>query len=152
MIAEEWVLPAAMILASDGNPRAVIARAQQRGIGATEIEAALWQAVDKAAERGDDELPEVHDYAAVPPGSLDLRVFDQGEVWVDVLRVPHTISEISDEYVLNLIAWNRRWAESNHAAYTSRWNVRAAALGPVEWIQQIPLYLALVDEVVRRGL
>ena len=37
-------------------------------------------------------------------GNLDLRVFDQDRYWVDIRQQPHLLTEMSDEYITNVIA------------------------------------------------
>lgn len=46
------------------------------------------------------------DFAALPPGRFDARVFNQSTYWVDVLRRPHRINDrdaFSDDYLLNVL-------------------------------------------------
>lgn len=42
-------------------------------------------------------------YGQHGPGALDLRVFDQDQVWVDILGVPHALHEMDDTYRANVI-------------------------------------------------
>ena len=49
-------------------------------------------------------------------GSLDLRVFDQSIWWVDVRQRPHRISEMSSEYLRNVLADLEAAAERLHLA------------------------------------
>jgi hypothetical protein len=67
-------------------------------------------------EHEDHEVGPFSEYGQFGVGKLDLRVFEQGEVWVDRSGAPHQIAEMSEEYVRNV-----RWmllsrCEEFHAA------------------------------------
>jgi hypothetical protein len=53
-------------------------------------------------EHDDRPLGPFSEYGQFGPGKLDLRVFDQGEVWVDRAGVAHRIETMSAEYVANV--------------------------------------------------
>jgi hypothetical protein len=88
--------------------------AERIGIPAPE-QAAHWRTAHHA---NDEWQPENFDeFAALPPGRFDARVFDQTTYWVDVLRRPHRITDrdaFNDAYLLNVLdfitdeGW--RWA------------------------------------------
>lgn len=93
---------------------------------------------------------------------LDLRVFDQDVWWVDRLGQPHLITEMSSEYVINVIAhleengryfyfgtMRRAFIQMLGDAYYGKANgeVIAEALGapslsdvtPIDWLEATPL-------------
>ena len=49
-----------------------------------------------------DEKP-FTDFAAVNEGKIDLRVFEQDVWWVDVKRTPHLLTEMSQDYLFNVL-------------------------------------------------
>lgn len=106
-------------------------------------------------------------------GSLDLRVFEQAIWWVDISQVPHRLTDMSENYLRNVIAHLRRHADGFHQATIYRdvlqiWgdlllgrfpsDVIAIALGatpltdltPSEWLEGTPLMRGLVRELHRR--
>lgn len=108
---------------------------------------------------------EFDDHAASGPGTFDRRVLDQDKVWVDILRQSHQISDLTDEYLCNVIAFIEenawRWApeeEVNIVAWTAMyieagdWLETTAREVVAEWIESTPLIRALRTEAQRRGI
>lgn len=106
-------------------------------------------------------------------GSIDLRVFDQGIWWVDVMQRPHRLTEMSPQYLGNVIAHLHEQVDHFYQGHcrrdliemacdvlTGRPNIDlvaeaagAPALGdltPPTWLQGTPLMRALVAELARR--
>lgn len=100
-------------------------------------------------------------FSAIAPGRFDPRVFDQATWWVDILRIPHRITDrddFPDAYLVNILcfvlteAW--RWAKWDDDEFA------ADALVDVDWfvresmarIERTPLIVALRAEAVRRGV
>jgi hypothetical protein len=99
-------------------------------------------------------------------GTLDLRVFDQDVWWVDIEQRPHRLTEMSDEYIANVIAHLQTHAKMHYHGTLRRaclqihgdlllgripTEVVADALGatpltdltPQEWLEGTPLMRAL---------
>jgi hypothetical protein len=96
------------------------------------------------------------------PGIMDNRVFDQGEYWVDCQGVPHRISEMSFEYLANVVMFLREDAAFFYVN-TVRRKVMGMVLGDAEvdsdalnslleqepgaWIESNPLMISLLAAV-----
>lgn len=116
--------------------------------------AALSGAVDSV----DEWQPEAFDdFAPLPPGRFDPRVFRQTAWWVDILRRPHRIADpadFTDDHLLAVVgfvlreAW--RWSEfpelHNDDLIDEAWFHAEAA----RRIQQTPLFATLRAEASRR--
>jgi hypothetical protein len=108
----------------------------------------------------DEWQPEQFDqFAALPPGRFDPRIFEQTTWWVDILRRPHRITDradLTDDHLLAVIGFILReaWRWSDFP------DLRNDDLVNVEWfhaeasrrIQHTPLFKVLVGEAERRGL
>lgn len=110
-----------------------------------------------------------------PEGSLDLRVFDQGTWWVDVQQCPHRITDMSVEYLNNVMGYlassaeyfyvatlRRTWTEDATDLLLGRLPVNAVAeslgatslvdVSPEVWFESTPLVRALRAELAHRTL
>jgi hypothetical protein len=108
----------------------------------------------------DEWQPEQFDqFAALPPGRFDPRVFEQSTWWVDILRRPHLIADradFTDDHLLAVIwfilreAW--RWADFPDLRDDDMINVEWFHAEASRRIQHTPLFNALIGEAERRGL
>ncbi len=98
----------------------------------------------------------------VDPGSIDRRVVDQGEVWLDKFGQQHRIDDregFDDDYLANVVTFLRRNAMT-WAVYEGRPNTLldgVDAPGEVQqrsrtWMETTVLMGALRAEADRRGL
>jgi hypothetical protein len=104
------------------------------------------------------------DFGQWGPGRMDLRVFDQDVFWVDRLGNPHLLTEMPQEYKLNVLAFLENNVESFYAACFFRAVTQVvsdlalgtktshlpgldpaaiAELTPLDWLKSTPLYLQL---------
>jgi hypothetical protein len=95
---------------------------------------------------------------------MDLRVFDQDLFWVDRFGVPHVLTEMSQEYRLNVLTFLENNVQSFYTAYFLRAVTQVvsdlafktnasllpgldpevlANLTPLEWLKSTPLHLRL---------
>lgn len=128
--------------------------------------------VPSDADLGPEELPFTA-WGQFNEGAIDLRVFDQGIWWVDVQQRPHRLTEMSPQYLTNVITHLHEHAEHFHHgqcrrrlteiicdALTGRPNVDLIAeaagapalsdLTPTTWLHSTPLMRALLTELARR--
>lgn len=99
--------------------------------------------------------PPFDEWAAVPPGKVDLRVFDQDVWWVDVFRRPHRIAhryDLHDDHLLNVVLYLRAGAQRFHAEYVEFVGRRSEWPSPDYWLAQTKLMIALSTEIDRREL
>lgn len=145
------------------------ALADQIGIPASE-QAAHWSVAQHADTLWEPD--NFDEFAALPPGRFDARVFNQTTYWVDVLRRPHRINDpaaFNDDYLLNVLdfitmeGW--RWVDqipglhgdvlegvSLTTAPSAASIVVAARTNIVALIRTTPLWKALIGEANARGL
>lgn len=145
----DWAEISLAALLSGGNPGALEDRARERRVS-TEV---VWEGFRRALALVDEEHP-FDVYEATPPGKIDLRVFDQGDVWVDVLRHPHRIADrddLTDEYLLNLIDFLHAEADMMSRAY-ARSREANAPTSATSWLENTRLMGALLSECSRRGI
>lgn len=117
------------------------------------------------------ELPFTH-WGQHEHGTLDLRVFDQDVWWVDISQKPHRITDMSDDYIRNVIGFLL-----NHCGYYYLATLRRSlysmlgdtllgrpnadivaeelgapplsALTPLTWLESTPLMRALRARTAR---
>ncbi|MEP9384621.1 hypothetical protein [Nocardioides sp. KR10-350] len=95
----------------------------------------------KAADAGD-----------LPPGMLDLRIFEQDEVWVDRWRTVRQIRDLADAHLLGLIDdFLPRSAPGFHGGCVIA-GLADIEMDPDEWLRGTRLYRALRSEAERRCL
>lgn len=152
---DEWEAVAAVIKSAGGCAAPAIERAKERGVPPSEVMRRVLDSLALAISRGEDaENPPFEQHEAVEPGSVDLRVFDQGEVWVDVLRDVHRTDDrddLTDRYLANLIGF--LLDEAGH--FASAYWMAFGGLMPVEpvaWLESTTLMMRLRGEVALRGL
>ncbi|WP_148040164.1 hypothetical protein [Cryobacterium tepidiphilum] len=130
--------------------------AEARRVSAELLIEAFHRAVDLGHEfRRRGQLPPFEAFEALPLGVLDLRVFDQGAWWVDVLRIPHRIclpGSLSDHHLRNIIIYLTDRAEAHYAAYSQAFPLRRSSSDPAEWLEQTVLMSALREEAQARGV
>jgi hypothetical protein len=107
---------------------------------------------DEEAERFN---PRVH---PVEPGMLDVRVFDQDQVWVDVNGRAHDLTSMSFDYLVNVNAHAERFAPTLYARHLFARPVdvvtpRPAGSAPLpdpawQWVQSTPLVRRLLELIV----
>lgn len=87
------------------------------------------------------------------PGTLNLYVFDQDEVWLDVVGTPHRLHEMTITYRANVINHLLQRAEHFYQAKLEQWQIADLLAAhqdgeddqpplpgdPVEWIESTPL-------------
>ncbi len=84
-----------------------------------------------------------------PPGTLDLRVFEQSTWWVDVLRRPHRISQMSTRYLRNVLAFIEAEAGHFHGGY-ARFRPHTCASTPRQCLATTPLMKSLAATLAGR--
>jgi len=151
-----WEEVLAHAVASGVDGEGLIARAQARGVSA-ELVIEAFRRADQLGQEFDRRglLPPFEAFEAFPPGSIDVRVFDQEVWWVDVLRIPYRIcfpQSFTDEHLLNVVAYLVENAEDHHRAYglTVPWGT--VPTDPTRWLEQTILMRALKDQAQGRGL
>ena len=146
---DEWAEIRLATLLSGGNPDELEERARQRGVSAEVVREGFRRAIALVETEQPFEV-----YEATPPGKVDLRVFDQDEVWIDVLRQTHKIADPddqTDEYLINLIRFLRVEVDGLCRNY-ARSRDRAMPRSSIEWLEGTVLMRALRAECERRGL
>ncbi|MDO7868155.1 hypothetical protein [Nocardioides jiangxiensis] len=143
------------ITSAGGYATPAIARAKERAVPPEEVMRRVLDSLALAIVRGPGaEDPPFEEYAAIEPGSLDLRVFDQEKVWVDALRDVHQIddrADLTDAYLTNLVAF-LEW-EAGHFA-SGYWMAFGGdiEIDPRVWLEGTVLMRRLREEVMRRCL
>lgn len=98
-----------------------------------------------------DDAPPFEQWDQVGYGKIDLRVFVQNRWWVDVRRVPHEISEMSFEYLTNVVSMLIRLVDQHHSAFVlSRdWDEASEVvlMEPLEWLEATVLMQAVRDRL-----
>ncbi|GAA4481287.1 hypothetical protein [Microbacterium panaciterrae] len=128
------------------------AAATRHGVSAELVAEGFARATRLRSERGDGDPYPFTVFEATPPGMIDLRVLDQADWWVDVLRTPHRISDrvdFSDLYLANVIRHLIRSA----GAYWVRvavYDPAASFSDPLSWMKGTVLMGALRGEASRR--
>lgn len=132
------------------------ALAGQLGVRAGEV-AAHRRAGHHALDEWEPE--EFDQFAALPPGRFDKRVFDQTTWWVDILRRPRRITDpddFTDAHLLAVLAFVQReawrWADFPDLDGDDLVNVVWFLLESAHRIRCTPLFEALTAEAKRRGL
>lgn len=102
-------------------------------------------------------LPPIEDTTVFPPGFFDLRLLEQGEIWVDYFRRPHHIGsrrEFSDSHLMNTLLFLRAGAHVFRG-----WHRRVYSpedweeeLDDTEWLASRILVLSLTLEGAHRSL
>lgn len=101
-------------------------------------------------------------------GAMDLRVLDQQQYWVDVHGRSHLLTQMSSDYLGNVIAHLHDNANSLHLAVVRRWAAQALTeatdsrrpdgqharkgqppyqLSSTDWLETTPLVLALRERI-----
>lgn len=133
----DWVAVFDAVKATGGNPIETVERALQHGVSAEQVLEGVFRALSFEGHAA------FEDWEALPPGCLDTRVFMQPTWWVDVLRRPHRITEMSDAYVENVICFLRGNAEYFYEKYRFG-HPMIDAMSAEEWLEATPLMRALL--------
>lgn len=145
----------AAVKAGVTNVGALVFRAQERGVSPEVVLEAFHREAEYWAANPDAE-PGLDVVEALPPGLMDPRIFDQSLVWVDVLRITHTISDrddMTDAYLINLIGFLRTYAEHFHSGWVLTQPTGKTLMGdPYVWLASTPLMQSLLAEALLRGL
>ena len=147
----QWVVAQAGVLLSGGNAAAVRERARARKVSAELVLYGCERALDAQRCYGDDLAP-FEQWDATAPGCLDVRVFDQDQIWVDALRVPHLITDptdMTDVYLRALVAFL-----ADHAEHMLRGYLRCYPIvesDPSDWLESTSLMRGLRAEMGRRS-
>ena len=114
-------------------------RARARKVSAELVLYGCQRALDAQRCCGDDLAP-FEQWDATPPGCLDVRVFDQDQIWVDALRAPHLITDRTDM--------------TDHAEHMLRGYLRCYPIvvsDPRDWLESTVLMCGLRAEIGRRS-
>ena len=153
---EDWAAVAAWAAVMEvdaGSLLHVMERSVKNGVSAEVVLEGYLRTISFWSEHafGTDTF---EDFESCPPGLLDLRVLDQSETWVDVLRTPHRIADRDDvtvDYLANIIGWLQHFADS----LASGWAHMHEIPGPVDegaWLESTVLMRGLRAETLLRGL
>lgn len=154
---EAWDELRECAIASNTDPRVIIAHAKAIGIGPRALIDRYYMATDIRVN-----FPKLHsfpfgNFAATPPGFIDIRMLFQREKpiwWLDILRTPYPLDDtelFTDALLDGALAYLKGNADRLLDA------ARAAALvdgeqgNPAEWIERTPLWRELVQEADRRA-
>lgn len=125
-------------------------RARSRKVSAELVLYGCQRALDAQQFYGDGLAP-FEQWDATAPGCLDVRVFDQDQIWVDALRVPHLITDrtdMTDDYLRTLVTFL-----TDHAEHMLRGYLRCYPIvvsDPRDWLESTALMRGLRTEIGRR--
>jgi hypothetical protein len=138
------------------NGDAVIARAIARGVSPELVIEAFRRAHSLTREYEEvGELPPFELFEALPPGAIDLRIFDQEVWWVDLLRTPYRIyipQSFTNDHLVNVIHFLTQWSAEFHDAYQITFPTRTIPEGPKEWLESTVLVRALREVASMRRI
>lgn len=137
----------ALLLGTDGEQ--IIRESQRRKMSAEQVEEAYGRADALARKRREGPVP-FTEFAARPPGFIDIRVVDQTQWWVDVMRTPHRLAEVDDVYLNNLVAFLIEHAAWFRCAYLRAYPSSEPAASADSWLEGTALMRALRYEQRRR--
>jgi hypothetical protein len=138
----------ARTLGTDGE--LIIRESQRRRMSPEQVEEAFGRAAAYARDPHEGAVP-FTEFAARPPGFCDIRVFDQAQWWVDVMRVPHRLTELDDAYLNNLTAFLIDKAAWFRCSYMRAYPASDPGASPGSWLEGTTLMLALRREQGRRA-
>jgi hypothetical protein len=147
----QWTVAQTCVVLWGGNPTAVRERARARKVSAELVLYGCQRALDAQRYYGDDLAP-FEQWDATPPGCLDVRVFDQDQIWVDALRAPHLITDrndMTDDYLRALVTFL-----TDHAEHMLRGYLRCYPIvesDPRDWLESTSLMRGLRAEIGRRS-
>lgn len=78
----------------------------------------------------------IDDIDSRPPGTFDPRIVLQDDLWVDILRIPHKVTEMPPRYAANVI-------QHLHNRVHNIVEVVGGGGDPHEWLEETPLVRAL---------
>ncbi|WP_426519594.1 hypothetical protein ACPPVQ_05915 [Diaminobutyricibacter sp. McL0618] len=132
------------------NGEDLVATAISRRMSPETVLDGFRRAIELSENLVDGEEHPFSHYESTPPAMIDLRVLAQGEVWVDVLRIPHTIHDpdFTDSYLMNLI----RHLEREATAYWPHYDPTPEEADPAVWIESTVLMQSLRNEAALRGM
>lgn len=148
--SREWELVSTVIDALGGNSLEVRRRAMLNLVSVEVVSEGLNRSIRHAIEFPDFDDEPFDPWQSGVPWRLDLRVFDQGEWWVDVLRRPYRLVEMSTEYLRNVQALLRVKSSSLFDSYHLRFTTPAPPVTSSEWVDSTDLMRAIGTEITAR--
>ena len=148
--SREWERVSTVIDALGGNSREVRRRAILDLVSIEVVAEGVTRFLLHATDVPDPDDEPFGLWHSGPPGKMDLRVFDQGVWWVDVLRRPHCLAEMSTDYLQNVQAFLLRGSRSFFDTYHQRSETPAPSVAPVEWVESTELMRAIRTELTSR--
>ena len=151
---EDWATVGAIAIVLDIDVDSlyhVISRSVKNGVSGEVVLEGYRRTIQFWSENDSDTF---QDFESCPPGLLDLRVLDQNQVWVDVLRTPHRIADrtdVTDDYLVNIIGWVQHFADSLSEGWAHMHDVPAPT-NPKIWLETTTLMRGLRRAEHRRGL
>ncbi|TQL47399.1 hypothetical protein FB562_0457 [Homoserinimonas aerilata] len=146
----DWTELLAAIDAYGGSGSEVRRRADADGVSLEVVGEGLSRAAELRNRLADSVLPDFTSWEATPPGLLDLRVFDQDLWWVDVVRRPHRVADMSGEYLANVIDSLRRGKVDFCQAYHCQYRGVAVPVDAHKWLESTALMRGLLAELRKR--
>jgi len=147
----QWTVAKAGVLLSGGNPAPVRELARARKVSAELVLYGCQRALVAQQFYGDDLAP-FEEWDATAPGCLDVRVFDQDQIWVDALRAPHVITDrtdMTDDYLCALVTFLTDHVEHMLRGYMRCYPV--VVFDPRDWLESTTLMRGLRAEIGRRS-
>lgn len=93
--------------------------------------------------KGNYEVGPFEQFGQFGPGRIDMRVFDQDAYWVDSDGVGHALSDMSEEYLRNVVSF----LEDSSCRFHIRSGVREVVESLVSALSAQTPWLALADEL-----
>jgi len=144
--SDEWAYLMAVIAAAGGNSAEVKRRASLDGVSVEVVAATFIRHLRYIKEMGVT-VPQFEHLEALPPGVVDLRVFDQDVWWVDVLRRPHVIADMSLNYLDNVVGMLILNVAQYFAHYYANDPREANWVDMSIWLESTPPMVALRDAI-----
>ena len=148
--SREWEGVSTVIDALGGNSREVRRRAILDLVSVEVVAEGVTRFLLHATDVPDSDDEPFGLWYFGPPGKMDLRVFDQGVWWVDVLRRPHCLAEMRTDYLQNVQAFLLCGSRSFFDTYHQRSETPAPSVAPVEWVESTELMRAIRTELTSR--
>ena len=146
---KEWSEVFTELISNGTDPAGVHRHAVGKMVSPELVAEALRRSFQIWADLPEAQLPPFEQWDAIPPGKLDLRVFDQDIWWCDILRSPHRLTEMSDGHLLNVVMLIQQRAKSFCAGYHFM-RVEEPSGDPMVWSRSTVLMQGLLAEIERR--
>ncbi len=151
---DPWRLVRDVAALFGGDPEAAIGQARRQQMDPMELAHRYARTINVRLTHPEATIFPAESLPAIPPGWLDLRILDQGTVWIDILREGHQIldpDDLTDEHLLNVLRYLRHNAIRFHADYRAAFPDRHIDPDPETWMIGTPLVQALAAERDRRA-